>query len=96
MGRRPQLAYVLGASLALWQVLLICAVLAAGALTAVRARVRPTLPLAVPLPAVVVGGAMLLLLAADLWYQPLWAFAAWTFWTPKAHALAAMNGLDAG
>ncbi len=91
-----QLAYVLGASLARWQVLLICAVLAAGALTAVRAPARPTLPLAVPLPAVLVGGAMLLLLAADLWYQPLWAFDAWTFWTPKAHALAAMNGLDAG
>ena len=37
-----------------------------------------------------------LLLAVDLWYQPLWAFDAWTFWTPKAHALLAMNGLDAG
>jgi hypothetical protein len=38
---------------------------------------------------------MLLLLAVDLWYQPLWAFDAWTFWTPKAHALFEMNGLDA-
>ena len=37
---------------------------------------------------------MLGLLAVDLWYQPLWAYDAWTFWTPKAHALYALNGLD--
>ena len=39
---------------------------------------------------------MLGLLAVDLWYQPLWAYDSWTFWTPKAHALYALNGLDAG
>jgi hypothetical protein len=38
---------------------------------------------------------MLALLALDLWFQPLWAYDAWTFWTPKAHALYALNGLDA-
>jgi hypothetical protein len=90
-----QIGYVLGASLALWQVVVICAVLAAGASAAVRAPARPTLPLAIPLPAALAGVAMLLLLAVDLWYQPLWAFDAWTFWTPKAHALFEMNGLDA-
>ena len=39
---------------------------------------------------------MLALLAVDLWYQPLWAYDSWTFWTPKAHALYALNGLKPG
>ena len=37
---------------------------------------------------------MLALFAFDLWFQPLWGFDSWTFWTPKAHALYALNGLD--
>jgi hypothetical protein len=39
---------------------------------------------------------MVVMLAVDLWFQPLWAYDAWTFWTPKAHALWALGGLDAG
>jgi hypothetical protein len=38
---------------------------------------------------------MAAVLAVDLWYQPLWAYDSWTFWTPKAHALWALHGLDA-
>ena len=92
-----QLLYVLGASLARWQVLLVCAVLACGALRGIgRALTVPPRPktrldlLAIP---VVLA---LALLALDLWYQPLWAYDSWTFWTPKAHALYALNGLDPG
>jgi len=88
---------VLGASLARWQVLLVCAVPACGAIRGIgpgpsvprRPKTRLDL-LAVP---VVLA---LALLALDLWYQPLWAYDSWTFWTPKAHALYALNGLDPG
>lgn len=46
-------------------------------------------------PAVLLGVVVMLgLLAVDLWFQPLWAYDAWTFWTPKANALYASNGLD--
>ena len=93
-GVLAQLAYVSGASLALWQVLLICGVLAAGALRALRGTARPSAPPHVPALVLAAGAAMLALLAVDLWYQPLWAYDSWTFWTPKAHALYAMNGLD--
>ena len=92
-----QLLYVLGASLARWQVLFVCAVLASGALRGIgRGPTTPRRPktrldlLAIP---VVLA---LALLALDLWYQPLWAYDSWTFWTPKAHALYALNGLDPG
>jgi hypothetical protein len=90
-----QLLYVCGASLARWQVVAVCAVLAVGA---VRGRGRGSAHeaardrwrvLALPL------AAFLLLIAVDLWYQPLWAYDSWTFWTPKAHALWALGGLDA-
>ena len=92
-----QLLYVLGASLARWQVLLVCAVPACGAARGIgrapttprRSKTRLDL-LAIP---VVLA---LALLALDLWYQPLWAYDSWTFWTPKAHALYALNGLDPG
>jgi hypothetical protein len=36
---------------------------------------------------------MIALIAVDLWFQPLWAYDSWTFWTPKAHALWLL-GLD--
>ena len=96
-GVLSQLLYVLGASLARWQVLLVCAVPACGAIRGIGAgRPVPRRPktrldlLAIPVVAV------LALLAVDLWYQPLWAYDSWTFWTPKAHALYALNGLDPG
>ena len=95
-GVTAQFLYVCGASLATWQVIVVCAVLAAGAL-------RPRGISAAPAPprtrwglAAIPVVAMLALLAVDLWYQPLWAYDAWTFWTPKAHALWALGGLDAG
>jgi hypothetical protein len=95
-GIAAQLLYVLGASLALWQVVVLCTVPALGVIRARRASSRlrelraPRLHLAV-LPVV----AFVALLAVDLWFQPLWAYDSWTFWTPKAHALWALGGLDA-
>ena len=38
---------------------------------------------------------MLALITVDLWFQPHWNYDAWTLWTPKARALAALDGLDA-
>ena len=95
-GVLAQLLYVLGASLARWEVIAVCAVPAAGL---VRARPRQAAPRSRPrsrfdllaLPIV----AILALFAVDLWFQPLWAYDSWTFWTPKAHALYAL-GLDPG
>jgi len=92
-GITAQLLYVLGASLARWQVLAICAVAALPVLPAVRRIgvrhfqrcLTPALPIA----------AFLALIAVDLWWQPLWTFDAWTFWTPKAHALVTLDGLQA-
>ncbi len=96
-GVTAQFLYVLGASMARWQVLAVCAVFAAGAVRGLaRHGGAPPAPTTAwrrlfwPL------AAMLALLAVDLWYQPLWAYDAWTFWTPKAHALFALNGLAAG
>jgi hypothetical protein len=97
-GVTAQLLYVLGASLARWQVLLVCAVLAVGSLRGLARRGKPV----VAAPPTAWGwlfwpvAGMLALLAVDLWYQPLWAYDAWTFWTPKAHALYALNGLSPG
>lgn len=96
-GVSAQLLYVLGASLARWQVVVVCAVFAAGAVRGVVRRGEANASRATawrwlfwPI------AAMLALLAVDLWYQPLWAYDAWTFWTPKAHALFALNGLAPG
>lgn len=89
-----QLLYVLGASLALWQVLLVCAALAVGGGRGLRTTERPGPPVHASALVLAAGAAMLVLLAVDLWWQPLWAYDSWTFWTPKAHALHAMNGLD--
>ena len=89
-----QFLYTLGVSLSRWQVVLVCALPAFGMLAAIdreASRPRRAFPLlALPL------CAFLLVLAIDLWYQPLWAYDSWTFWTPKAHALFALDGLDPG
>jgi hypothetical protein len=86
-----QTLLVLGAPLTRWQVVLVCAVLASGIL------LRPGFgrPASVSWPWAAAAGAVLALLVVDLWYQPLWVYDAWTFWTPKARALAALGGLDA-
>ena len=44
--------------------------------------------------ALVTPALFLVLLALDLWYQPLWAFDSWAFWTPRAYGLFALDGLD--
>ena len=88
-----QLLFVLGASLATWQVALVCAALASLLFVRRAARIRPALaPTWLALPA----AAMLALLAVDLWFQPMWAYDAWTFWVPKGWALAQLDGLAAG
>jgi hypothetical protein len=87
-----QLLLVLGLSMSLWEVIVLCLVLAAGALAPGSGRALPA-PRLTWLAAAI--GVVLLILAVDLWFQPLWAYDAWTFWTPKAHALAALGGLDA-
>jgi hypothetical protein len=93
-----QLLYVCGASLARWQVVAICAVAACGIARAIRgpsvSTGRASAPAIWRFGALGVCG-MLALVAVDLWFQPLWAYDAWTFWTPKAHALWALGGLDA-
>ncbi len=91
-GVAAQLLLVLGASLVAWQVLLVCALLAAAGL--VRRDAPRRLPpvrtwLAVP------ALALLALFAVDLWFQPLWSYDAWVFWVPKGHALVQLGGLDA-
>jgi len=91
-----QFFYVVGASLNRWQVLAICAAPGLAVVAGLRGEAPPRprlsrlwLLLAIPI------GLLLVLMAVDFWYQPLWAYDAWTFWTPKAHALYALNGLDA-
>jgi hypothetical protein len=87
-----QLLLVLGLPMSAWEVALLCLVLAAGMLVPGRGRALPMPRISWAAGAV---GLVLLVLAVDLWFQPLWAYDAWTFWTPKAHALAALGGLDA-
>lgn len=95
-GMVAQLLYVLGASLARWEVVAVCGVLALGSIGALRRDSIEARPVGLPWWAVTAVTAMLALIAVDLWFQPLWAYDAWTFWTPKAHALYALNGLDPG
>ena len=100
-GVLAQLLFVLGLPMTRSQVVVLCGLLGSLSVAALRgdrterterrAHLRSRWMLAaIPLVAV------LLLLAVDLWFQPLWAYDSWTFWTPKAHALYALNGLDAG
>jgi hypothetical protein len=95
-GVLAQLLYVCGASLSRATVAAICLVLACGSVVGLRGEGHVRVPrdpwrlAAIPL------AAFIVLIAIDLWYQPLWAYDSWTFWTPKAHALWALGGLDAG
>jgi hypothetical protein len=88
-----QLLYVAGASMATWEVVAICAVLALGAFATRGGRPLPRPAATRWRWAGVMVAVMLALLVVDLWFQPLWAYDSWTFWTPKAHALWAL-GLD--
>jgi 4-amino-4-deoxy-L-arabinose transferase-like glycosyltransferase len=90
-----QLLYVLGLSLSRPQVVAVCGVLALGAARGLRVPGGPSLPR--PPAWVLIGpAAFLALLALDLWHQPLWGYDTWTFWTPRAYALYALDGLDTG
>jgi hypothetical protein len=89
-GVAAQLLLVAGLALGRLEVVLVCLVLAAGVFVRSGAELRaPRLTLTGGLVALVLA-----VLAVDLWFQPLWAYDSWTFWTPKAHALAALGGLD--
>lgn len=87
-----QLLFVFGLAMTRVEIAGVCLVLAAGIAVPRRPPVR-RLPRLGPVGIVV--GAALAVVAVDLWFQPLWAYDSWTFWTPKAHALAALGGLDA-
>jgi hypothetical protein len=92
-GVLAQLLYICGASLATWEVVVLCVLLTLGALGATRGEsLHPATQTRWRVAGVMVV-AMLALLAVDLWFQPLWAYDSWTFWTPKAHALSSL-GLD--
>jgi hypothetical protein len=95
-----QLGLVLGLSLSRAQIVVVCALLGLGVVRPLRApRADATEPRGLGraewLAVAAVAGFVALLLV-DLVHQPLWAYDSWTFWTPKAHALAALGGLDAG
>ena len=94
-GVTAQLLYVLSASLARWQVLALCAIAASGVVVG-RQKVSDTSSRRrTPVWPAGVLALFLALVAVDLWWQPLWTYDAWTFWTPKARALVALNGLHA-
>jgi hypothetical protein len=98
-GVGAQLLYVCGASLSRLQIVALCGGLCVGGLAWDARRPRtwaPERPLAVPAAVVAAAAAMFAVIAVDLWFQPLWSYDAWTLWTPKARALAALDGLDAG
>jgi 4-amino-4-deoxy-L-arabinose transferase-like glycosyltransferase len=95
VGVAAPLLLVAGLSLAAWQAVLLCAVLAALGLLPRRFPLRAPAPLErAPMLLFGLSGAVLALLAVDLWWQPLWTYDSWTFWTPKARALAELGGLD--
>jgi 4-amino-4-deoxy-L-arabinose transferase-like glycosyltransferase len=93
------LLLIAGTALTLVQVLVLAAALAALGLVrgrgAAGTRPRHASPIGRVLlvPGVVVA-VVLAALAVDFWYQPLWKYDAWTFWTPKARALVELDGLD--
>jgi len=94
-GVTAQLLYVLGASLARWQVLVVCAVAALGTVVGRQKASDTSSRCLTPVWPAAVLALFLALIAIDLWWQPLWTYDAWTFWTPKAHALVKLNGLHA-
>ncbi len=94
VGVLSTLLLIAGASLELWQVVVLCGVLAG--LGFVRdQRVRPARPVATPWWAFVLLAAFLVVLGIDLLFQPLWAYDAWAQWTPKAKSFVLFDGLNA-
>jgi hypothetical protein len=97
LGVIAPLLLVAGAALTSWQVVLVAALLfAAGFLRpAVDADEADPAPRELVVPAAALLAALFCLLAVDLWFQPLFAWDAWSHWTPKARAIVLMDGLDA-
>jgi hypothetical protein len=94
VGVAATLLLLAGASLRVWQIVVLCAVLAACGFVRDR-RVVPALPRIVPWWAALLVAAFLVVLGIDLLFQPLWAYDAWAQWTPKAKSFVVFNGLDA-
>lgn len=86
-----------GASLAIWQFLVVCAVFAALVLVP-RRRLEPMRPPVDRWPLTPVlallAAAFLVLLALDLYHQPLWTVDSWTIWTTKARSIVSLGRLD--
>jgi len=94
VGVLATLLLLAGASLDVWQVVVLCAVLCGLGFLRDR-RVRPSLPRFAPWWAILLLAAFLVVLGVDLLFQPLWAYDAWAQWTPKAKSFVLFDGLDA-
>jgi hypothetical protein len=94
VGATSTLLLIAGAALALWQIVVLCAVLAA--LGFVRDRsLHVARPEVTPWWAIALLAAFLVVLGVDLLFQPLWAYDAWAQWTPKAKSFVLFDGLNA-
>jgi hypothetical protein len=94
VGVLATLLLLAGASLRVWQIVVLCAVLAACGFVRDR-RIRLSVPHVAPWWAGLLVAAFLVVLGIDLLFQPLWAYDAWAQWTPKAKSFVLFNGLDA-
>ena len=101
VGIGATLLLIAGLALTVWQVLLLCALLAATGLVplSLGPALDPPLPstrdgrrLAGALAAAL--GVYLVALLARSWYEPLFHWDAWAMWTFKARALVLLDGLD--
>jgi hypothetical protein len=97
VGTIMTLLLVAGAALSVWEFLLLCGALGAAGLAGrggdVPAELRAGRDRPVVLALVVLTASLLVLLAVDLAFQPLWAPDAWIQWTPKAKAIVLFGGL---
>lgn len=101
VGIGATLLLIAGLALTVWQVLLLCALLAATGLVplSLGPALDPPLPstrdgrrLAAAVAAAL--GVYLVALLARSWYEPLFHWDAWAMWTFKARALVLLDGLD--
>lgn len=94
VGVLATLLLLAGASLRVWEIVVLCAVLAACGFVRDR-RIVLAVPRAAPWWAAVLVVAFLVVLGVDLFFQPLWAYDAWAQWTPKAKSFVVFDGLNA-
>ena len=98
VGTIMTLLLVAGAALSVWEFLLVCGALGAAGFAGRGADVPAALRAGRDRPVVValvaMTAALLVLLAVDLAFQPLWAPDAWAQWTPKAKAIVLFGGLQ--